>query len=34
MIGDRFHVVGGSFQSDGMPDVDSLTSTHEVLAMA
>ena len=33
MIGDRFHVVGGSFQSDGMPGIDSLTAGHEVLSL-
>ncbi len=33
VIGDRLHVVGGSFQSDGMPGVNSLTTSHEVLAM-
>ena len=33
VIGNRFHVVGGSFQSDGMPGVDSLTASHEVFVI-
>ena len=33
VIGTDFHVVGGSFQSDGMPGVYSPTATHEVLKL-
>ncbi len=29
-LGDQLHVVGGSFQSDGMPGIDTPTGTHEV----
>ncbi len=30
-VGNAFHVMGGGFQSDGMPRVDVVTATHEVL---
>jgi N-acetylneuraminic acid mutarotase len=30
-VGDKLHVVGGGFQSDGMPGVDPTTATHEVI---
>ncbi|HJU16332.1 MAG TPA: kelch repeat-containing protein [Stellaceae bacterium] len=30
-VGNRLHVVGGAFQSDGMPRVETATNTHEVL---
>ena len=30
-VGNKLHVMGGGFQSDGMPDVDPTTSTHEVI---
>ncbi len=33
-MGNDLHVVGGSFQSDGMPGVYSPTATHEVLTLA
>jgi N-acetylneuraminic acid mutarotase len=33
-IGNTLHVVGGSFQSDGMPGVYSPTATHEVYTVA
>ena len=31
IVGNKLHVMGGGFQSDGMPDVDPTTSTHEVI---
>jgi N-acetylneuraminic acid mutarotase len=31
IVGDELHVMGGGFQSDGMPRVDTATATHEVL---
>lgn len=30
VVGNTFHVIGGSFQSDGMPGVSSFTGSHEV----
>jgi N-acetylneuraminic acid mutarotase len=30
-VGNDFHVMGGGFQSDGMPRVEVVTATHEVL---
>jgi N-acetylneuraminic acid mutarotase len=30
-VGNKLHVIGGGFQSDGMPDVDPTTSSHEVI---
>jgi N-acetylneuraminic acid mutarotase len=30
-IGNKLHVMGGGFQSDGMPGVDPTTATHEVI---
>ena len=33
-IGDKLHVMGGGFQSDGMPGVDPTTATHEVIDLA
>jgi N-acetylneuraminic acid mutarotase len=30
VVGNTFHAIGGSFQSDGMPGVSSFTATHEV----
>lgn len=33
-IGDTLHVIGGSFQSDGMPGVYSPTATHEMFTIA
>ena len=33
-LGDKLHVMGGGFQSDGMPDVDPTTATHEVIDLA
>ena len=30
-LGNKLHVVGGGFQSDGMPGVDPTTATHEVI---
>jgi len=30
-IGAKLHVMGGGFQSDGMPGVDPTTATHEVI---
>jgi N-acetylneuraminic acid mutarotase len=30
-IGSKLHVMGGGFQSDGMPGVDPTTATHEVI---
>lgn len=32
-LGDSFHVVGGGFQSDGMPGVNTKTAAHEVLEL-
>jgi len=32
-VDDKLHVVGGSFQSDGMPGIFSETATHEVLTV-
>lgn len=32
-VDDKLHVVGGSFQSDGMPGIFSETATHEVLTI-
>ena len=31
VVGHKLHVVGGGFQSDGMPGVDPTTATHEVI---
>lgn len=31
LVGNQLHVMGGGFQSDGMPRVDTATGTHEVL---
>ena len=31
IVGNQLHVMGGGFQSDGMPRVDTATATHEVL---
>jgi N-acetylneuraminic acid mutarotase len=31
IVGNRLHVIGGGFQSDGMPRVDTATATHEAL---
>jgi N-acetylneuraminic acid mutarotase len=31
LIGAKLHVMGGGFQSDGMPGVDPTTATHEVI---
>lgn len=33
VVGDQLHVMGGGFQSDGMPRVDTATATHEVLGL-
>jgi N-acetylneuraminic acid mutarotase len=33
-IGNNLHVMGGGFQSDGMPGVDPTTATHEVIDLA
>jgi hypothetical protein len=30
VVGNTLHVMGGSFQSDGMPGIDTPTATHEV----
>jgi N-acetylneuraminic acid mutarotase len=30
-VGNKLHVMGGGFQSDGMPGVDPTTATHEVI---
>ena len=32
-IDNAFHVVGGGFQSDGMPGVNTKTAVHEVLEL-
>jgi len=34
IVGNQLHVVGGSFQSDGMPEVSVVTNTHEVFDLA
>jgi N-acetylneuraminic acid mutarotase len=31
VLGDTLHVMGGSYQSDGMPGIDTPTATHEVI---
>jgi len=32
VVGNTFHAIGGSFQSDGIPGVSSFTATHEAYA--
>jgi N-acetylneuraminic acid mutarotase len=34
VVGDTFHAIGGSFQSDGIPEVSSFTANHEVYTFA
>lgn len=34
IVGNQLHVMGGGFQSDGMPRVDTATATHEVLDLS
>jgi len=34
VVGNTFHAIGGSFQSDGMPGVESFTGSHEVYTFA
>jgi len=33
LLGDQLHVMGGGFQSDGMPSVEVTTSSHEVIEL-
>ncbi len=32
-VGNTLHIIGGSFQSDGMPGIDTPTATHEVFQL-